>query len=176
MSSRPRSRVLPILNIQSAAYDWKSLSSLDPYFGLIITSLQRPTVVDQTSFLDYTLQDGFLYRSNPLCVPAGSGRLTLLKEAHSSSYGGHFGTSRMRKHGSTERRERMCKHGSTNAPHPISIKEDREILIGLPCGGMWKISFEDVLHAINLSLPTISLVYTSHFQFPLGLGNLCCCM
>jgi hypothetical protein len=60
--------------------------------------------------------------------------------------------------------------------HPISIKEDRDILIGLPWGGMWKISFEDVLHAINLSLPTISLVYTSHFQFPLGLGNLCCCM
>jgi hypothetical protein len=55
-------------------------------------------VVDQTSFLDYTLQDGFLYRSNPLCVPAGSGRLTLIKEAHSSSYGGHFGTSRTLQH------------------------------------------------------------------------------
>ena len=61
-------------------------------------SIQQPTVVNKSPFLDYKDQDGFLYKLNQLCVPARSTCLLLIKEAHSSSHGGHFGVQNIMLH------------------------------------------------------------------------------
>ena len=68
------------------------------YFGLVMEPIQQPTVVNLSPFLDYKEQDGFLYKLNQLCVPARSTCLLLIKEAHSSSHGGHFGVQKIMLH------------------------------------------------------------------------------
>ena len=54
--------------------------------------MQHPTTINQIPFLDYTIRYGWLYKLNHLCVTASEDRLTLIKEARASSYGGHFGS------------------------------------------------------------------------------------
>ena len=71
---------------------------MDLYFGLDMESIQQTTVVNQSPFLDYKDRDGFLYELNQLCVPARSTCLLLIKEAHSSSHGGHFGVQKIMLH------------------------------------------------------------------------------
>ena len=61
-------------------------------------SIQQPTVVNQSPFLDCKDQVGFLYKLSQLCVPARSTCLLLIKEAHSSSHGGHFGVQKIMLH------------------------------------------------------------------------------
>jgi hypothetical protein len=39
---------------------------------------------------NFHMQDGFLFRADKLCVPASSGRLLLLQEAHRGGLMGHF--------------------------------------------------------------------------------------
>lgn len=67
----------------------------NPYFGPIIRSLQQPTMVNKTPFLDYTIRDGFLYKLNPFCVQFGPTHHPLIKEVHYSSYGGHFSVQKI---------------------------------------------------------------------------------
>ncbi len=93
--SRPPAPVLHILEVRCAAYDaWKDMYATDPVFGEIWEALQHPTVINQTPFLDYTIRDGWLYKLNQLCVPQSDDRLILIREAHASSCGGHFGTAK----------------------------------------------------------------------------------
>jgi hypothetical protein len=40
---------------------------------------------------NFHIQDGFLFRTNKLCIPASSVRLLLLQEAHGGGLMGHFG-------------------------------------------------------------------------------------
>ena len=40
------------------------------------------------------INDGFLFRSNRLCIPVGSVRLLLLQEAHGDGLIGHFGAKK----------------------------------------------------------------------------------
>jgi len=56
------------------------------------TSLQQTTIVNETPFLDYHIQDGFLYKLDKLCVSTIDDHLVLMHEAHAPSYGGHFDT------------------------------------------------------------------------------------
>ena len=42
-------------------------------------------------FVDYTLQDGLLFKGNQLCVPRGSMRENLIQEKHNGSVSGYFG-------------------------------------------------------------------------------------
>ena len=67
---------------------------MDPDFQKIWIELQRPTKINQTPFLDYTIQDGWIYKFNLLCVPHSQDHLLLIREAHASTYGGHFGTTK----------------------------------------------------------------------------------
>jgi hypothetical protein len=60
--------------------------------------VQHPTKVNQTPFLDYIIREGWLYKLNQLCVPASKDGITLIKEVHASSYGGHFGSLKIVKH------------------------------------------------------------------------------
>ena len=97
--NRPLAKVLSFLDIKCVAYeDWKSQYYIDLYFGLVMESIQKPTVVNLSPFLDYKDQDGFLYKLNQLCVLARSTFLLLIKEAHYSSHGGHFGVQKIMLH------------------------------------------------------------------------------
>ena len=42
-------------------------------------------------FLDYHIQEGFLFENKKLCLPQGSMRLNIVKELHVGGLGGHFG-------------------------------------------------------------------------------------
>ena len=59
-----------------------------PDFGELYTSLSnalRP-ILD-----DYTLQDGYLFKANKLCIPQSSMRDFLVWEIHEGGLAGHFG-------------------------------------------------------------------------------------
>ena len=59
-----------------------------PGFGELYTSLSnapRP-ILD-----DYTLQDGYLFKANKLCIPRFSMRDVLVWDIHSRGLAGHFG-------------------------------------------------------------------------------------
>ena len=59
-----------------------------PDFGELYTSLSnapRP-ILD-----DYTLQDGYLFKANKLCIPQSSMRDFLVYEIHEGGLAGHFG-------------------------------------------------------------------------------------
>jgi hypothetical protein len=79
--------------VHCASYEaWKPLYASDPFFAEIWVVVQHPTEVNQIPFMDYTIRYGWLYKLNQLCVPTSEDHLTLIKEAHASSYGGHFGS------------------------------------------------------------------------------------
>lgn len=44
--------------------------------------------------VDYTLQNGLLFKGNQLCVPRGSMRENLIQEKHNGSLSGHFGINK----------------------------------------------------------------------------------
>lgn len=57
----------------------------DPYFGRIWTEVQSRTRTD------FVLHEGFLFRTNKLCIPEGSWRLRIIQELHNE---GHMGRDR----------------------------------------------------------------------------------
>ena len=61
-----------------------------PDFGKLYTSLsnapQPRPILD-----DYTLQDGYLFKANKLCIPQSSVRDFLVWEIHARGLVGHFG-------------------------------------------------------------------------------------
>ena len=67
---------------------------MDPEFQKIWIALHRPMEINQTPFLEYTIRDGWIYKFNLQCVPHSQDRLLLIREAHASNYGGHFGTTK----------------------------------------------------------------------------------
>ena len=82
-----------------ANYDtWKDQYAIDQNFQEIWVALHSPMVVNQTLFLDYTIWEGWLYKLNLLCVAHSYDHLLLIKEAHASTYGGHFGTKKTLQH------------------------------------------------------------------------------
>jgi len=42
----------------------------------------------------FVINDGFVFRANHLCIPAGSVRLLLLQEVHGGGLMGHFGAKK----------------------------------------------------------------------------------
>jgi len=46
---------------------------------------------DKIPWIEYMIQEGFLFRGNQLCIPKCSMRENLLKEKHSGGLAGHFG-------------------------------------------------------------------------------------
>jgi hypothetical protein len=67
---QPPTPVISILEVHCATYDrWKDQYATDPKFREIWESFQSSAVINQTPFLDYTIQDGWLYKFNFLCIP-----------------------------------------------------------------------------------------------------------
>jgi hypothetical protein len=52
---------------------------------------KNPVLRDRTQWIEYMIQDGFLFRGNQLCIPKCSMRENLLKEKYSGGLAGHFG-------------------------------------------------------------------------------------
>jgi hypothetical protein len=97
--SRPPTPVLFILEVCCATYDtWKDQYATNLDFRESWESLQSPTVINLTPFLDYTIRDGWLYKLNLLRIPHSEDHLFLIREAHASAYGGHFGTTKTIQH------------------------------------------------------------------------------
>lgn len=69
---------------------WSSQYAQDPDFGVTYTSLQNPSTSNLRPYQDFHVKEGLLYKLDKLCVPQDH-RVSLLKEAHSTLYGGHFG-------------------------------------------------------------------------------------
>lgn len=63
----------------------KELYVDDPDFAAIIT-----TFSNGTSNAQYSMQDGFLFKGNRLCIPKSPIRKLLVKEVHSEVLAGHF--------------------------------------------------------------------------------------
>lgn len=47
-----------------------------------------------SEYVDYTLQDGLLFKGGKLCVPRGSMRENLMQEKHNGCLSGHFGLNK----------------------------------------------------------------------------------
>ena len=73
-----------ILGFQSM----KELYSEDPEFSTIIDSCKHG--IQGT----YSVQNGFLFKGNRLCVPKSSFRELLIREAHGGGLAGHFGVNK----------------------------------------------------------------------------------
>ena len=46
--------------------------------------------MDREPWIEYTLQDGLLFKNNKLCVPRCSMRGNLIQEKHNGGMAGHF--------------------------------------------------------------------------------------
>ena len=64
---------------------------MDSDYADIVARLVDPLVAKEDSLGDFYLKDGLLYRLGLLCVPSGSYRPQLIREAHLSKVEGHFG-------------------------------------------------------------------------------------
>jgi hypothetical protein len=51
----------------------------------------NPVLRDRSQWIEYMIQEGFLFKGNKLCIPKCSMRDNLLKEKHSGGLPGHFG-------------------------------------------------------------------------------------
>ena len=67
--------------------DYKSC----PYFRELYTSLSNTA---QPILDDYTLQDGYLFKANKLCIPQSSVRDFLVWEIRAGGLAGHFGNNK----------------------------------------------------------------------------------
>ena len=50
--------------------------------------------INGTRMNDYYVSDGFLFKKNKLCIPRGSVKELLVKEAHGGGSMGHFGVGK----------------------------------------------------------------------------------
>ena len=86
------SRRVSLLSIMSVKVTGFELLKDDhescPNFGELYTSLSNASrpILD-----DYTLQDGYLFKANKLCIPRSSVRDFLVWEIHARGLIGHFG-------------------------------------------------------------------------------------
>jgi len=94
--------VIQEIQIQVTGFDFmKELYEEDADFKEDFEACKNPVVKDRSPWLEYMLQDGFLFKNNQLCIPKCSMREDLFKENHSGGPSGHFGhdkTFEQRKH------------------------------------------------------------------------------
>jgi hypothetical protein len=89
--SNPLLHVIHILDVQFEVYEkWNHMCSTNSFFSIVVQVLQHHTKVNHTPFLDYSLQDGWLYKMDLLDVTNNDAPLTLLCEAHSLAHGGRL--------------------------------------------------------------------------------------
>ena len=78
--------------VQVTVFDsMKELYGDDADFKEAFEACENPAIRDKTPWLEYTIQDGLLFKGNQLCIPKCSMRKNLIKEKHSGGLSGHFG-------------------------------------------------------------------------------------
>ena len=81
--------LLSIMSVKVNGFErLKDDYELCPDFGDLYTSLSN---APQPILDDYTLQDGYLFKVNKLCIPRPSVRDFLVWEIHAGGLAGHFG-------------------------------------------------------------------------------------
>ncbi|GKA02997.1 putative gag-pol polyprotein [Tanacetum coccineum] len=84
-----RHSMLSILEARVIGFSFiKELYESDPDFGPLLCS--SPNL----SKGPYVVQDGFLFKNGRLCIPKGSIRDLLIREAHGGGLAGHFGNTK----------------------------------------------------------------------------------
>jgi hypothetical protein len=63
----------------------------DQDFKEAYEAAEYPVLRDKTKWIEYMIQEGFLFKGNQLCIPKCSMRENLLKEKHSGGLARHFG-------------------------------------------------------------------------------------
>jgi hypothetical protein len=71
--------------------DLRDMYAVDPDFGEAYEAAENLVLRDKSPWIEYMIQEGFLFRGNQLCIPKCSMRENLLKEKHSGGLVGHFG-------------------------------------------------------------------------------------
>jgi hypothetical protein len=69
----------------------KELYAEDTDFVEAWKACKAPWSIDRTPYLDFHIQEGFLFKNQSLCIPWSSLWLNLVRELHSGGLGGHFG-------------------------------------------------------------------------------------
>jgi hypothetical protein len=98
LSRPPSFHALTVLTTSHLGFQtWASQYPDDPNFGHIYKSLQHPTSSNLVPLQYFHIKEGLLYKFDKLCVPHDH-HLSLLKEAHFTLYGGHFGKQKTLHH------------------------------------------------------------------------------
>jgi 5-bromo-4-chloroindolyl phosphate hydrolysis protein len=63
----------------------------DQDFKEAYEAAENPVLRDRSQWIEYMIQEGFLFKGNQLCIPKSSMRDNLLKEKHSGGFVRHFG-------------------------------------------------------------------------------------
>jgi hypothetical protein len=69
----------------------KDMYAGDADFAEAYEAAENPFLGDRSPWMDYVIQNEFLFRGNQFCIPNCSMRENLLKEKHSGGLAGHFG-------------------------------------------------------------------------------------
>jgi hypothetical protein len=69
----------------------KDMYAGDADFCEAYEAAENPVLRDRSPWIDYLIQDGFLFKGNQLCITDCSMRENLVKEKHSGGLAGHFG-------------------------------------------------------------------------------------
>jgi hypothetical protein len=75
----------------------KELYAEDTDFAEAWKACKAPWSIDRTPYLDFHIQEGFLFKNQSLCIPQSSLQLNLVREMHSGGLGGHFGIDKTTK-------------------------------------------------------------------------------
>jgi hypothetical protein len=68
----------------------KELYAEDIYFAEAWEACKAPWSIDRTLYLDFHIQEGFLFKNQSLCIPQSSLQLNLVRELHSRRFGWTF--------------------------------------------------------------------------------------
>jgi hypothetical protein len=71
--------------------DLRNMYADDLDFQEVYEAVENPVLRDRSSWIEYMIQEGLLFRGNQLCILKCSMRENLLKEKHNGGLAGHFG-------------------------------------------------------------------------------------
>lgn len=74
----------------------KKLYEEGPNFAKAWKVSIEPWSCDRTPYMDYFIQEGFLFKNHLLCIPRGSKRENIIRELHDEGMSGHFGIDKIK--------------------------------------------------------------------------------
>jgi len=90
-----RTKLLNTMSVQVVSLNClKTLYEEDVDFSETWRACKEPLSLDKTPYLDYHIQEYFLFKNQQLCIPISSIRLNIIKEFHNGGLGGNFGVDK----------------------------------------------------------------------------------